>query len=140
MAVEWGRARRSRRHARRCAAPGRSAAKRWGRAARVGREVGGEVSGTARRGPGGAGIGTLGREPEMGEDLANDPGILNGRDQAHAPPTARTREHVKLEGAPHKGRPRPIARRAGSFRPELRDAACPRVNRARRLAWISIEA
>ena len=43
-------------------APRRSAAKRWGRVARVGRDVGEEVSGGARRGPGGGGIGTLGRE------------------------------------------------------------------------------
>jgi len=60
---------------------------------RVGRDVGEEVSGGARRGPGGGGIGTLGREPEMGEDPADHPGILNGCDQAHPPPTARTREH-----------------------------------------------
>ena len=49
------------------------------------RDVGEEVFGTARRGPGGAGIGTLGREPEMGENPADDPRILNGRDQTHAP-------------------------------------------------------
>ena len=54
----------------------------------------------------------------------------NGRDQAHAPPTARTREHVKLEGAPHEVGPRPIARLAGSFLLELRDAARARVNSA----------
>ncbi len=77
------------------AAPGRSAAQRWGRAGRLGREVGEEVSGGARRGPGGAWIGTLGREPEMGEDLADHPGILDGRDEPHAPPTARAREHVR---------------------------------------------
>ena len=68
-------------------APRRNTAKRWGRVARLGRDVGEEVAGAARRGPGGVGIGTLGREPEMGEDLADHPGILNGRDQAHAPPT-----------------------------------------------------
>jgi hypothetical protein len=67
--------------------PRRSAAKRWGRVARVGREVGEEVSGGAWRAAGGGGIGTLGREPEMGEDPADHPGILNGRDQAHPPPT-----------------------------------------------------
>jgi hypothetical protein len=63
--------------------------------------------------PGGGGIGPLGREPELGEDPADHPGILNGRDQAHVPPTARTCEHVTLEGAPDEVRPRPIARRAG---------------------------
>ena len=69
------------------AATGRSATKRWGRAAHLGRDVGEEVFGPARRGPGGAGIGTLGREPEMGEDPADDLGILDGRDQAHAAAT-----------------------------------------------------
>ncbi len=66
----------------------------------------------------------------MGEDPADDPGILNGREQPHAPPTARAREHVKLEGAPHEVRPRPRARLAGSFLLELRDAARARVNSA----------
>jgi hypothetical protein len=31
--------------------------------------------------PGGAGVGPLGREPEMREDPADHPGILNGRDE-----------------------------------------------------------
>jgi len=64
----------------------------------------------------------------MGEDPADHPGILNGRDQAHASPTARTREHVTLEGAPHEVRPRPIARRAGSLLLQLHVAARARVN------------
>jgi hypothetical protein len=38
-------------------APRQSAAKRWGRVARVGRDVGEEVAGGAGRGPGGGGIG-----------------------------------------------------------------------------------
>lgn len=87
----------------------------------LGRGVGEEVSGTARRGPGGAGIGPLGREPEMGEDPANDPGILNGRDQAHAATTARTNEHINVEGPPHQVGPRPVARSAKSFAMGLGD-------------------
>ena len=73
------------------AAPRRSAAKRWGRVARVGREVGQEVSRLSRREPG---LRDLGRESEMGEDPADHTRILNGRDQAHAAPTAWTREHI----------------------------------------------
>ncbi len=71
-----------------------------GRAARLGREVGQEVSGLSRRGPG---LRDFGRESEMGEDPVDHTRILNGREQAHAPPTARTREDIKLEGAPHQG-------------------------------------
>jgi hypothetical protein len=52
-----------------------------GRAARLGREVGQEVSGLSRRGPG---LRDLGRESEMGEEPADHTRILNGRDQAHA--------------------------------------------------------
>jgi hypothetical protein len=78
--------------------------------------------------PGGRGIGPLGRESELGKDPADHPGILNGRDQAHAPPTAPTREHVTLEGAPHEVRPRPIARRAGSLPSPLHVAARARAN------------
>jgi len=95
---------------------------------RVGRDVGEEVSGGARRGREGGGIGPLGREPEMGEDPADHPGILNGHDQAHAPPTARTRAHVTLDGAPHEVRPRPIARRAGRLLLHLHVAARARAN------------
>ena len=54
----------------------------------LGREVGEEVSGTARRGPGGARIGTLGREPELRENPADDPGVLNGHDEPHVAATA----------------------------------------------------
>ena len=64
----------------------------------------------------------------MGENPADAPRILNGRDHTHAAATARTREHVKLEGAPHEVGPRPIARLAGRFRLQLRDAARARVN------------
>ncbi len=64
----------------------------------------------------------------MGEDPADDPGVLNGRDEPHVAATARTGEHVKLEGASHEIRPRPVARRAGSFLLALRDAAHARVN------------
>ena len=76
----------------------------------------------------GGGIGPLGREPELGEDPADHPGIRNGREQAHAPPTARTRAHVTLEGAPHEVRPRPIARRAGRLLLPLHVAARARAN------------
>ena len=96
-----------------------------GRAARLGREVGQEVSGLSRRGPG---LRDLGRESEMGEDPADHTRILNGREQAHAPPTARTREDIKLEGAPHEVRPRPIARLAGSLLLQLHVAARARAN------------
>ena len=64
----------------------------------------------------------------MGEDPADHPGIRNGREQAHAPPTARTRAHVTLEGAPHEVRPRPIARRAGRLLLPLHVAARARAN------------
>ena len=45
----------------------------------------------------------------MGEDPADHTRILNGREQAHAPPTARTREDIKLEGAPHQVGPGPVS-------------------------------
>lgn len=93
----------------------------------LGRGVGEEVSGTARRGPGGAGIGPLGREPEMGEDPADDPGILEGGDDAHAAATARTGEHFEGKGAPHQVGPRPIPECAGSLALELGNAGRARV-------------
>ncbi len=55
-----------------------------GRAARLGREVGQEVSGLSRRGPG---LRDFGRESEMGEDPVDHTRILNGREQAHAAAT-----------------------------------------------------
>ena len=64
----------------------------WVRAARLGWDVGEEVRVTSWRW---AGARNLVWESEMGEDLANDAGILNGRDETHAAATARTREHVK---------------------------------------------
>ncbi len=45
----------------------------------------------------------------MGEDPADHPRILKGRDETHAAATARTREHVKFEGAPHQVSPGPVA-------------------------------
>ena len=62
-----------------------SAAAGW--VARLDRDGGEEVSGGAGRRPGRAGFGPLGRKPELGKDPADHPGIFNGRDQAHAPPT-----------------------------------------------------
>ena len=109
------------------ASRGQSTAGRWVRAARLGWDVAEEVRVASWRW---AGARTLGRESEMGEDPADHTRILNGRDQAHAAATARTREDIKLEGAPHEVRPRPIARRAGSFLLELRDAARARVKSA----------
>ena len=44
-----------------------------------------KLSGAGRRGPG---LGEFGRKPEVREDLANDAGVLDGRDQAHAAATA----------------------------------------------------
>ena len=55
---------------------GHCTAERWGRAARLGWDVGEEVSGGARRRPGEGRAGTLSRERQIGEDLVNDPGIL----------------------------------------------------------------
>ncbi len=74
----------------------------------------------------------------MGEDLADDPRILNGREQAHAAATARTREDIKLEGAPHQVGPGPVARRAESVRLELHDAARARVNGTWRNAGVGL--
>jgi len=110
-------------------APRRSPAKRWGRVARVGRDVGDEVSGGARRGPGGGGIGPLGREPEMGEDPADHPGILNGRDQAHAPPTA----HPCQRGCRRAGDGRLslLAGRLNAARHHRSGLPCNRMPRAR---------
>ncbi|MBI3029529.1 MAG: NAD-dependent epimerase/dehydratase family protein [Candidatus Rokubacteria bacterium] len=43
----------------------------------------------------------LGGQPEMGRDLANTPGILDRREEAHASATARPGDHVGVEGEPH---------------------------------------
>jgi len=91
------------------AAPGRSAAQRWGRAARLGRDVGEEVS---RCGPEAAGRGRH-RTPRSRAPTARGSGGSAGdpqwSDQTHAAATARTSEHVKLKGAPHQVSPRPVA-------------------------------
>lgn len=57
----------------------------------------------------------LSRKPEVREDLANDAGVLDGREQPHAAATARTGEHVELEGASHQVGPGPVAGLAGSI-------------------------
>ncbi len=65
----------------------------------AGAEARGQAGISAMRAAAGAGGGRGGLrkgtsgEPEVREYFAEDLGILNGRDQAHAPPTARTREH-----------------------------------------------
>ncbi len=69
----------------------------------------------------------------MGEDLANDAGILNGRDQTHAAATARTREHVKLKGAPHQVSPGPVAGFVRTGTLEFTDAVRAGLGRGRLL-------
>jgi hypothetical protein len=59
----------------------------------------------------------------MGEDPADHPRILNGRDETHAAATARTREHVKFKGAPHQVSPGPVAGFARTGTLEFTDAA-----------------
>ncbi len=44
-------------------------------------------------------------EPEGREDLGEDLGVLDRREQAHAAATARAGEHVEVEAAPHEVRP-----------------------------------
>ena len=83
--------------------------------------VGEEVSGASRRGPGRACVGDLGRQPQVGEDLADDPGFLDGGDQAHAAATARAGEDIDVERAPHQVGPRPVAGFAGSSATGLGD-------------------
>ena len=76
-------------------------------------DVAEEVSGASRRGPG---LGNLGGKSEVREDLANEPGILDSGEQAHAPATARTSKHVEIERTPHEVGPRPIAGLPGGWR------------------------
>ena len=54
------------------ASPPPTGARRWIEAARSGRHVGKKLSGSSRRGPGRAGARDLGRQPQVGEDLADD--------------------------------------------------------------------
>ena len=49
----------------------------------------------SRRGPRG---GDLDGESQVGEDLPNDAGIGNGREQAHAAPTAGAGQDIQVEG------------------------------------------
>ena len=77
---------------------------------RSGGQGGEEVSGASRRGPG---LGDLGGKSEVRENLANDAGVLDGREQAHAAAAARAGEDVEVKGAPHEVGPRPRAGCAG---------------------------
>jgi hypothetical protein len=70
-------------------------------------------AGRARRG---AGARDLGREPQVRQELADDLGILDGGEQAHAAATARAGEDVEVEGAPHEVGPRPVAGSPGGSR------------------------
>jgi len=77
----------------------------------------------AGEGRGGPEEGDLGREPEVREYCADDLGVLDRREQAHAAATARAGEHVEVEAAPHQVGPRPVAGFAGSVATELGDEA-----------------
>jgi hypothetical protein len=55
------------------------------------------------------------------EDCADDLGVLDRREQAHAAATARAGEHVEVEGAPHQVGPRPVAGFAGRVATEFGD-------------------
>ncbi len=95
----------------------------------LGWHVGEQVRAAARRRrPGRAG--PLGWELQVGEDLADDPGVLDGRDQAHVAAAARAGQDIHIEGAPHEVSPGPIAGWGGSLRLQLHDAARARVNSA----------
>jgi len=88
----------------------------------LGWHVGEQVRAAARRRrPGRAGGGPLGWEPQVGEDPADHPRILNGRDQAHAAAAARAGQDIHVEGAPHEVSPGPVARWGGRLALELRD-------------------
>lgn len=105
---------------------GRSAAER-----RAGQR--GQAGLSAKRCPGrpgggqaGPGRGPLGREPEVREAPVEDPRVLDGRNPAPATATARTDEHVNVEGASRrgnlayastKGGSRPRSARGGGARP-----------------------
>ena len=70
----------------------------------------GDGAGGVRRGRlGWVGVGDLRREPEVGEDLADDVGVLDGRDQAQAAATPRAGQDVEVEGMPHEVGPGPVA-------------------------------
>lgn len=88
----------------------------------LGGQVGEEVSGAGWRGPGRTGVGDLGREPQVGEDLADDPWVLNGRNQAHAVAAARAGQDIHVEGAAHEVSPGPIAGWGRRLALELGDA------------------
>ena len=55
----------------------------------------------------------IGRQAEMTQDPADDGGRLDERDEAQAAATARTRQHIELEGTPQQIRP---DRAAAGFR------------------------
>ena len=57
----------------------------------------------------------------MGEDPADHPRILDGRDQAHAAAAARAGQDIHVEGAPHEVSPGPVAGWGGRLALELRD-------------------
>lgn len=88
----------------------------------LGEQVGEEISGTDWRGPGRTSVGDLGREPQVSEDLADDPWVLNGRDQAHAAAAARVGQDIHVEGAAHEVSPGLIAGWGRGLALELGDA------------------
>jgi len=49
-----------------------------------------------------------GGEPEMGENLPDDDGVLDGGHHPHAAATPGARQHVHPERMPHQLRPRPL--------------------------------
>ena len=64
-----------------------------------------------------------GREPEVGENLPNDDGVLDGGYDAHAAATPGARQHVHPECVPHEVVPRPLPRRGRRGRLHARDGA-----------------
>ena len=53
--------------------------------------------------------GSLGGQPEMGEDLGDDGRIFDGREEAEATAATGAREDVDGENSPHQVGPRPGA-------------------------------
>lgn len=80
-------------------------------------DVVGEVSGASWRRPG---LGDLDGKPQVREDLVNDAGVLDSRDQAHAASAARTSEDVEVERAAHEVGPGPVAGFVGRLTLRLR--------------------
>src|SRR4029453_17415488 len=79
-----------------------SAASRWERRNQNGSGRSGEYETVIRRRPGRTRCWKLRRDPQVREDLPNDRGLLDRRDQFHAATALRTGEYVDLEGPAHE--------------------------------------